>query len=193
MFHPLGDLWQFNLAQQAWSQIPPKGDAPPARWHPMFAIDEADAKLYVIGGAGVSPQFDRSLYELDLKTDTWRRLTARDSWPPSLQGATLTLDTSAHALVLAGGLRHQPPGPAMNSEIWVFDIASQNWQHFPGGDSSARRDHLAIYDPISKTHYLFGGQVSQTLGNFYERGQPVSDVLAIKLTQQAGLNPSPKR
>jgi hypothetical protein len=186
MFYPLDDVWQFDLTRRAWATIPASGPAPSKRWHAMVAIDNVGQKLYLIGGAGLGiAAFDRALYELDLTTDRWRRIAPTGAWPPSMQGATLTVDPVERALVLAGGLRHQPPGPATSADVWVFDIRAQTWQSFDGGDALRRRDHVAIYDPASGSHILLGGHVSRTLGNFYERGEPVGGIARLRLTRAA--------
>jgi hypothetical protein len=184
MFYPLADLWQCDLRTQKWKQLAPVGRGPSARWHAMAAVVEPARRLYVIGGAGVSG-FDHALYILDLATDSWRSIAAPGSgdWPPSMQGATLTYDPIMHALLLAGGLRHEPPGPATSADLWVFDLVAERWQRLDGGASCQRRDHCSFYDPASSLHILIGGQISQTIGNFYERGPLVGQSAVIRLTR----------
>ena len=120
-FTPLGDCWQFDTTQGQWAPMPPTGDVPSAWWHAAMAVDEAAGKAYLIGGAGNSTDFDADLYELDLRTDRWRRVAVTGSPPPSQQGATLTYDEANGVFVLAGGLRHEGWGAATLSDAWVFD------------------------------------------------------------------------
>jgi N-acetylneuraminic acid mutarotase len=181
-FRPIADCWQFDLATATWAQLP-AAMQPSARWHAAMTVDPHTQKAYLFGGAG-SPELDATLYELDLPTNTWRALTTTGSPPPSLQGATFTFDEENHVLVLAGGLRHKPPGPATMSQIWVYDPSTGQWDESDGGDDVRRRDHLGIYNPVTGEHLLIGGRVSETVGNFYERGSLVKVNVKFKIRRR---------
>src|SRR6185437_7302641 len=126
-FRPLADRWQFDLATSLWKVLPDSGEAPPARWNGSMTVDPISQKAYLYGGAGLTMPVDDGLYELDLRSDTWRRLATTGSAPPALQGATLTFDDSQRVLLLAGGLRHSGVGPATLSQVWVFDPSINQW------------------------------------------------------------------
>src|SRR5207248_376283 len=117
-----------------------------------------------------------------------QKLATTGSPPPSLQGASMTFDDKNHVVVLAGGLRHQGQGAATLSQVWVFDPSINQWDETDGGDAVRRRDHMAAYNAASGEHILFGGRVSQTVGNFYDRG--VMAPSGARLTIQAAL-PAP--
>jgi hypothetical protein len=181
-FHPEGDLWRYDLEAAKWEQVTPGGTAPPARWHAALAIDEIGRKAYLFGGAGDGPTaFDARLYQLDLATREWSALPAAGDSPPSLQGATLTFDAAARALVLAGGLRNEPPGAAVPSMLWWFDLDAGRWRKSESAPPLTRRDHIAAYDPETGAHVLLGGQVSQKVGNFYEIGDFVKPGARVQL------------
>lgn len=183
-FNALGDLWRFSGTAGRWTAARAKGDAPPARWHAMAAVDEAAGKMYLVGGAGLE-SFDRHLYELDLASDKWRRIESDSAAPPSLQGATLTFDSRRSLLVLCGGLRHEEPGPATSDEIWIFDCKSQRWHRLERDTPDLRRrDHVAAYDPHTDAHYLLGGHVSDRIGDFYRSGAPVQSILRLRIRSQ---------
>jgi hypothetical protein len=169
-FSPLGDRWQFHFASQRWSRLPDSGCRPPARWHTSFALDQVKEKAYLFGGSGRRVRYDPSLYELDLRTDTWKRLQTSGSQPPSLQGATMTFDDARRVLVVAGGLKHLGLAPATLSKVWIFDPAVNQWDEIDGGEQLRRRDHLGAYDLVSGQHILVGGRVSNEVGNFFRRG-----------------------
>jgi hypothetical protein len=190
-FWPLGDLWRYDLETGEWQRLKATGDLPPRRWHGMMTADTVARKAYLFGGAGRGRNaLDRDLYELDLATWRWRVLNSAGHRPghrpPSMQGASLTLDVGERALVLVGGLRHQGPGPATNSDIWVYDLDNKFWERLPGTKGAQRRDHIASYDPTTRQHYLVGGRISRWVGNFYALGAPVQSVLSVRLTRQAG-------
>jgi N-acetylneuraminic acid mutarotase len=150
-----------------------------------MAVAQDSRKAYLIGGAG-DGAFDPALYELDLQTDIWRRLATTGAAPPSFQGATLTFDQADHVLLLAGGLRHQGPGPATLSQVWIFDPATNQWDETDCGDPLRRRDHLGAYNPATGEHILIGGRVSTMVGNFYDRGTPVKMNVRIRVRRIPG-------
>jgi hypothetical protein len=186
-FWPLGDLWRYDLKTGEWQRLKATGDLPPRRWHAMMTADTVARKAYLFGGAGRwRNALDRNLYELDLTTWRWRAMEWAGQRPPSMQGASLTLDAGERALVLVGGLRHQGLGPATSRDIWVYDLEGEFWERLPGGKAAQRRDHIAGYDPTTRQHYVVGGRISRWVGNFYAFGAPVQSVLSVRLTRQAG-------
>jgi hypothetical protein len=183
-FTPLDDLWRFDISRTQWTRVSAKGSGPDARWHPMMAVNSTGRRLYLLGGAGHGAN-DRALYELDLDKNEWQRHRPSGNWPPSLQGASLTFDPDNNVLLLVGGLRHEPPGPATSSEVWIYDVPSGAWSVHDGGESIRRRDHVGVYVPQRRIHSLIGGQISQTIGNFYESGTPVSRVVSVQIHSNA--------
>ena len=181
-FTPLDDFWRYDLLTARWEQLQTNGEHPPARWHAMMVAVERSRKAYLFGGAGLGDQeFDRRLFELDLESYRWSHIETSGDTPPSLQGGTLTYDPQYHALVLVGGLRHQPPGNATSSDVWVFDISRVTWHRLDGGLVLMRRDHIAGYDTATRRHILIGGTVSNKIGNFYERGNYVKTIIGFRL------------
>lgn len=184
-FTPLNDLWRFDLVKGQWERLKPRGDFPPPRWHAMAAIDRKTRQMYLLGGAGLGRDaFDPRLYELDLKANQWRAVETKGEVPPSLQGATLTLDEGQKAFLLVGGLRNEGEGPATSPDMWVFDVKTGTWEKLDRGKEVQRRDHVGVYDPTSGLHVLVGGRVSNEVGNFYERGEPVQSAVALKLKRR---------
>jgi hypothetical protein len=184
-FHPEADLWRYDLEGMKWEQVTAGGTPPPARWHAAMAIDESGRKAYLFGGAGEgATAFDARLYQLDLTTREWSALPAAGDSPPSLQGTTLTFDTAEHALVVAGGLRNEPPGAAVPGMLWWFGLDAGRWHKSESAAPLTRRDHVAAYDPETGAHVLLGGQVSQKVGNFYEIGDFVKPGARVQLKPQ---------
>ena len=185
LFSPLDDLWRFDLRKQQWQVLQPTGSSPPARWHAMTAFDAQERRAYLFGGAGLGEHtFDRKLYAFDVEAMRWEVVRTEGPAPPSVQGGTLTFDSANRVLVMLGGLRHEPPGSAAIADIWIFDVKRQRWDHVEGDDSIRRRDHVAVYDPASRRHYVVGGRISQQIGNFYERGRAVGSSLALEVTER---------
>lgn len=136
--------------------------------------------------ASVSGLLRRGLKALRalLKAWRWTKLETGGTRPPSLQGGTLTHDVENKALVLVGGLRHEPPGPATCSDVWVFGLGARRWEKLRGNSSTQRRDHIAAYDTVTKQHYVLGGHVSSEVGNFYKEGYSNLYVARLRLRRR---------
>lgn len=184
-FTPLNDLWQFDLSKRQWWQLETKGGLPPARWHLMMALDEDSGIAYIFGGAGIGPDgLDRGLYALHLGSNTWEQIQVKGDMPPSLQGGTLTFDRQNRVLLLCGGLRHRGKDEATMSSVWVFDPMQKIWSHACETPILQRRDHVAVYDPRTTSHYVLGGKVTSAVGNWYSSGKAVRSVTRIQLFKQ---------
>lgn len=74
------DVWAFDAAQDAWIQIKPNGEVPPARYgHSAIAISTG----FVIFG-GKNPQQRRLLDDVwlyDCTSDTWKKLLVSQEAP----------------------------------------------------------------------------------------------------------------
>ena len=185
-YTPLDDLWSYDLTMRQWKRLNPVGTPPDPRWNHCAAIDQDSEKMYVFGGTGYTSSLrlvrDRDLFILDLKSLTWTRRHCSIECPDSRQGATLTLDESAAALVLIGGLRNSNEGPSGTTSGWIYDLATSVWFETKDIDRKFRRSHTAAYDPISKRHVVHGGQTAWERRNHYEKGQPLNDTLQISIT-----------
>ncbi len=183
-FTPLSDLWRFDLKTGEWSKIRPRGITPPARWHLMMTVDIEARRAFMFGGAGIGFQgLDNNLYALDLDTYRWQVVATTGDKPVSPQGGTLTYDTVNRALVLIGGLRHEGPGDATISSVWVFDTVNDSWEHHNGGDLIKRRDHVGVYDPLTRSHFCFGGKQTTEIGNWYSEGRHLRNAVRVKLSR----------
>lgn len=188
----LQDHWRYDFERQLFERVAAAGPLPLPRWGAASAVDAKERQLYVFGGAGEGmPALDPQLYALSLDELKWRVVEGEGTAPPALQGATMTFDAELRALVIAGGLRGQLPGAATSSEVFVFDVDMLRWSHADGGDVLRRRDHVAAYDPASRSHVLFGGRVSQKHGDFFAPGDPVTSAVRVELTREAATDQRP--
>lgn len=75
------DLFKWNVDKNEWRQIESLNTPPPRCSHQAVLYQD---KVYVFGGEyGTLDQFYhyRDLWELDLKTNTWREVEATGDWP----------------------------------------------------------------------------------------------------------------
>ena len=96
---------------------------------------------------------------------------------------TLTYDAQARALVVIGGLANVEPGPATSSDVWALDLESMAWARAES-KLARRREHVAVYDPSTSSHYVLGGCTSDEVGNFYRMGPPVVSTARVRLTRR---------
>lgn len=186
-FTPLNDLWAYELTRDVWVRLEPKGPLPAPRWNHCAAIDNDSGKMFVFGGTGYTCEEqlvrDRDVFILDLERLEWTRRPCSGACPDPVQGATLTLDRQARALVLVGGLRTSDSGESGTTSVWVYDLATGLWFEHRGIDRKYRRAHTAVYDPSGRQHIVHGGETSWVRGNHYKRGQPLYDTMLLSLTR----------
>ena len=186
-FTPLDDLWTYDLTRGEWERLDPTGTPPEPRWNHCAAIDNDSGRVFVFGGAGYTAQEqlvrDRDVFVLDLKSMAWTRLPCSTPRPGPVQGAALTLDSRARALVLVGGLSISDSGESGTTSVWVYDLANSTWSEQEGIDPAHRRAHTAVYDSNGGQHIVHGGETARIAGNFYEHGEPLHDTIILSLAQ----------
>ena len=183
-FTPLDDVWSFDLSKKEWKQIDPNGDMPSPRWAHSAAFDFKARKWYVFGGGGGNVGFN-DVHAFDAAAGRWKQLHAKGDAPPPTEAASLTFDSEAGALLVVGGLSIAEKGPAGFKDAWTLDLKSMNWVRHKNVLKTTRRDHVAVYDAALKRHIVVGGMTCKVLGNFYERGDPVTDALVIEVKRPA--------
>lgn len=183
-FTPLDDLWSFDLAKKEWKQIDPNGDMPSPRWAHSGAFDAKARKWYLFGGGGGSAGFN-DVHVFDAAGGRWKLLHTKGDAPPPTEATSLTFDPEAGALLVVGGLSIADQGPAGFKDAWTLDLKSMQWTRHRDVLKTTRRDHVAVYDSNLKRHIVYGGMTCTVLGNFYERGEPVTDSLVMEVTRPA--------
>jgi hypothetical protein len=187
-YTPLNDLWAYDLTAEQWSRLEPTGQVPSPCWNHAAAISPAGDRMFIIGGGGYDAAGEevtnRSGHVLDLEKLLWVGLSARGDVPPPVQGTTLTYDRDVAALVLVGGLSLAEEGEPGSTGVWVHDLKTGAWVEHERLLPTTRREHVAVYDPVAKRHVIFGGQTAQQRRNFYAKGTPLYDTLAILLVSE---------
>lgn len=150
-FQVLNDLWVYDLASNAWTELIPSGatGSPPPRHEAMNGTRAKGGRLVLYGGEAINEQFEFSVlgdtWEYSLSSGAWTDVTPapQDNIDPPRNFATaVLLDRS---LYLHGG--DTPGGEDCGAvfpqnpteELWRFDLRDRVWeQQFPGGDPLAR-------------------------------------------------------
>ncbi len=87
----LSDTWAYDPATNAWTELMPSGNLPPARAQPAMAYDPAAHRLIMFGGWDLDADFGDT-WAYDPSANTWADLdpsgtvASRALWPrPSLR------------------------------------------------------------------------------------------------------------
>lgn len=164
------DLWAFDFAQRAWSEVPTQGTAPSARANTAAAVDETHGELVVFGGntssdgLAFAPQNDT--FVLDLATSTWRKLESATKPPARLFHAMAMDGANRVAWVISGGDKNAFTGPFLR-DVWKLDVAASTWTKVEtSGDAPLGLiNHAAVYDAVGKRVIVFGGHDDGAVGN----------------------------
>lgn len=147
------DTWLWNGT--AWSTGPV---GPPSRHGAATAVDHANGRALLFGGASASTPVFNDLWSFS--AGGWTQLPAATA-PPGLMWAGLSFDEARSVAVLSGGI--DSFGVASNS-TWEWN--GSTWTRRLVAGPSARYSHAQAYDPGNGRTLVFGG----TAGNLLELG-----------------------
>jgi hypothetical protein len=151
----LGDIWAYDSATNAWTDLSPSGDKPLARYGCQLVQDPDLRKVVLFGGSDGHLLGDTWAY--DSAANTWTNLvsvaSAADK-PPARQFYAMAYDSEAQRTVLFGGC-----GVATLGDTWAYDSAANTWTNLsPAGDVPSARTYPAmVYATGIGKFILFGG------------------------------------
>jgi N-acetylneuraminic acid mutarotase len=151
--HILGDTWLYDPVTNAWTELRPVGDVPPARMDHALVYDAAHRRVLLFGGwSGVTAFNDTWAY--DPSSNTWTDLDPAGDVPPARDSHALVYDSDTGLVFLFGGFIEEVVGDA-----WVYDPGANSWTEIDlGDDAPAARDrHRMVYDPLRHQVLVFGG------------------------------------
>jgi hypothetical protein len=165
------DVWAFDFATQAWSEVQTSGTAPPGRANTAIGVDVAGHQLVVFGGnastSGLSYTPLDDTWALDLESGAWRRLAATGTKPSARLFHAMAMDQQARvAYVFAGGDANALQGPFL-TDVWALDLASESWSKVAtkGASTGGRINHALAFDAPSKRLVTFAGHDDGAIGN----------------------------
>jgi hypothetical protein len=166
------EIWSFNPASEAWTEITVSPPTPPPRRNPALAYDPATNQMFMFGGR-TAYTFFNDLWVLDLTpgSEHWTQLTPTGTPPGPRTEITGIYDHIANRIMYFGG--DQPSGIRTN-ETWQLDLNTMAWSMLtPSGPVPlARSAYGAVYDPTQHRMIVFSGCASPIL----------PDVWALNLT-----------
>lgn len=142
------DLWAYDPTANRWTELPPGGDAPPARYGSCAAL-APDGRLWVSHGFTADGRFDDTR-AYDFTTSTWSDESADGPVIRCLHDCLFAPDGD---LVLYAG---QTNGQPAIGDLWTR-TAGGGWQQAePAGPAPAPRQLYAIA-AIDGRAWVFGG------------------------------------
>jgi len=169
---PLGDIWAFDLAGEAWTELTP-ATGPDARWFTAMEYDSVNHRPTMFGGnRGVLGRAN-DVWVFDLTTGSWVELMPAGTAPTPRDGAASVYVPSQDRLVVFGGMTD---GGEVN-EVWSLDDLSDT----PTSAATRRVPAFALHgaspNPFgTRSTILFdvpGEGASVTLAVFDARGRRV--------------------
>ncbi|HEX5216125.1 MAG TPA: kelch repeat-containing protein [Vicinamibacterales bacterium] len=119
----LNDIWEYNPASKAWTDVTPAAGAVPQRrsGHAM-AFDPVRRIVIVFGGLLDDQSYLNDTWEWNTVAKTWTNVTPGTS-PAPRQGARLVYDSVNGRLVLVGGVDANNFSP----ETWIWNLSARTW------------------------------------------------------------------
>lgn len=133
-FTPAGDTFALDLKSGAWKAI--AGTGPTARLFHAMAVDDDGELMYAFGGGdenAFTGPFFNDVWALDLKTDTWKKVSATGQAPIGRIQLGMSFDREKKRLLVFGG--HDGGKVGNSNEIYALDVASKSWTKASVGDA----------------------------------------------------------
>lgn len=120
----LSDMWALDLTQgsEAWTQLTPSGTAPAGSWHPSYALDEANKRLYIHAGATTfaDTTYTSQLFYLDFSTVNCAWTNTNVTGGLATRGSVMGYDPSTQRLICFGGYN----GSTVNNTVRYTSTAT---------------------------------------------------------------------
>lgn len=167
------DLWAFDLNTDQWEEIKTSGTAPSPRTNTAMVYDDLNDRLILFGGnastSGLSFQALNDTYILDLKTNTWSRVTTSPTPSARLFHAMVMDGKHKQVLMYGGGGNNAFVGPFIN-DVWAFDLDNKSWKRVwvpIQGETipPARINPMLIEDRAKGKVLMFAGHDDTAIGH----------------------------
>lgn len=144
----------------------PETDGPQAREHAATIADEEGDRVLLIGGSGYNPYQSPlgDVWELNLKTNKWRRLRPSGSVPTGGSRRVAQIPNKRAAYLFGGYDGASRP----NNELYRVDYDQEipKFTAIPQESPPAPRFlHGFVYDPVPDRFFLFGGIGAEVLND----------------------------
>jgi N-acetylneuraminic acid mutarotase len=143
-------VWSYNIYDQTWKLLNCSGEEPIRRWCHSACVSKYGI-MYVFGGCalvGNSYVKLNDMYQLDLHSNIWKKITIFGNIPSPRQGhSILEFDNE---ILLFGGANTQ-----YFNDLYSFNPMNQRWSKLPNMDIEPRKWFGMA--PVRDNVYIFGG------------------------------------
>jgi hypothetical protein len=149
------DLWAYDLAADAWSQVADAGSGPPARFGHNAAWAEGIGLVVFGGQAGAD--FFNDLWAYDPDANAWRQLPTSGAQPVARYGSCAAIGPDGR-LWISHGFTSEGQRFA---DTWAYDFPTATWtDETPVGDGPVRRCLHACWWTDDGGLILYAGQTT---------------------------------
>lgn len=171
------DLWILNNADgstvtPSWTQVTPIGTGPSARTQATAIYDSVNSVMTVFAGGNTGTTVYNDVWTLTNAnglggTPTWTQLTPKGTAPAARVGHGAIYDSTNNRMTIFGG--GNVKGKVVD-DGWVLTYPNNiggtpAWTQLKFTDAAPyRKSFASMYDPVSDTMVIFGGdsQIAQT-------------------------------
>ncbi|MDI6808237.1 MAG: kelch repeat-containing protein [Candidatus Eisenbacteria bacterium] len=150
----LDDTWKLDLNNLTWSQVFPSASFPTARRGASFVRNEEGKRIFMFGGFDGTTYFDE-LWKFNLEDLSWELLIPSGTPPSGRERHAVLLDRNRNRMVVQGGY----DGATYLDDIWILDLSTYAWRELAQtARPSGRAGHTLVYDNLTGSFVLFGGE-----------------------------------
>jgi len=170
------DTWAYDPQADAWQELTPAGDLPPARTQQCMVYDSAGAQTLLYGGWDDTNNLT-DIWAYDLVADAWHQVEQQGDIPEPRFAAAAAYEPVSGKMYVFGGFPGDPDQTEFLDELWAYDPATNQWTQLEAeGDMPAPRNgHCLVADSSAGTLVLFGGTNSEASLNDLWTYDPASN------------------
>ncbi len=146
-----GDVWSFDPASAAWTELPSAGEVPAARYGSCASLGP-DGRLWISHGFTQDDGRFSDTRAYDFGTGEWTDETPTGRVPTERCLHDCFWSADGSQLVLYGG---QTTGVPALGDAWAFDAETRDWTASADGAAPARQ--LFAMAPVEGGALVFGG------------------------------------
>ncbi|XP_075981320.1 muskelin 1 isoform X2 [Anticarsia gemmatalis] len=185
-------LYAYYISTNTWQLLLPDRHelhAPQPRVSHSMLFHPVQRRLYIFAGQR-NKEHLVDLWWWDVRSGACAALCrARAAPPPPAAGFTqrATIDPDTDEMFVLSGMSKEKDKRVYNT-LWVFSLRRLTWTCVYRNDSVAPNEprprfaHQLVYDPVTKIHYLFGGNP----GNQSSPRVRLDDLWALRLARPSG-------
>lgn len=123
----LDDLYRFDPQTEAWVELSPVGDSPPARTFAASSAHDDLGLMLVFGGSVFDPTFQTfqvfdDLWAYSPDTNTWTETVATNAGPSARSGAVMWVEDDL--VYVFGGITQFFE---FRNDLWSYDFETNTW------------------------------------------------------------------